>query len=321
MAKGVYPPYTDDPYSIIGKPLFEEQYGNIFLFQDSNKSDYPRREDVLVKIIMTPEYLAEYTKLEDNIKGVNIKEGDEKSANAFMSKLRIASNKMSVCIKCDYVMKIIKRDEKTIFYSEFRSAGVDIIIDILKEKNIGYYLISGDIAMAKREKIVDGFNSPKGHNLLIITKAGGEGLDLKKVRNVILFEKGWNVSGDEQVIGRAVRYKSHHDLPEKDRLVTVYHILAVKPTCSNINKLVPEISEMKFNKIYTINKQYAAPSNQYTKPKSWKELGELCGADIYMLAQALDKQKQNLKLISELEKIQITSKGDTQPGEYDLSDF
>jgi superfamily II DNA/RNA helicase len=81
-------------------------------------------------------------------------------------------------------------------------------------------LINGTVPKKKRQDIVNLFNDPDGPNVLIITKAGGEGLDLKGVRVVILFEKGLTISGMDQVIGRAIRYKSHdHDqFPKRDNL-------------------------------------------------------------------------------------------------------
>jgi len=46
---------------------------------------------------------------------------------------------------------------------------------------------------------------------------------------VIIFESAWNRPNEEQVIGRAVRYKSHNHLPVAERHVDIYHLLIVKP--------------------------------------------------------------------------------------------
>ena len=51
--------------------------------------------------------------------------------------------------------------------------------------------------------------------VIMITKAGAEGLDLKNVRNVHIMEPYWYETRIQQVIGRAARYNSHIDLPEK----------------------------------------------------------------------------------------------------------
>lgn len=62
---------------------------------------------------------------------------------------------------------------------------------------------------------------------LIITKAGAEGITLKNVRQVHLIENHWNNVRRKQVIGRAVRFESHKDLPLEDRNVRVYQYVTV----------------------------------------------------------------------------------------------
>jgi superfamily II DNA or RNA helicase len=57
--------------------------------------------------------------------------------------------------------------------------------------------------------------------ILMITQSGAEGISLKCVRRVLIMEPFWNMVRLEQVIGRAVRARSHMDLPERERDVTV----------------------------------------------------------------------------------------------------
>ena len=42
-------------------------------------------------------------------------------------------------------------------------------------------------------------------------------------------ESAWNMGSMDQVIGRAVRYKSHEGLSESKKIVTIYKLLLVKP--------------------------------------------------------------------------------------------
>ena len=58
--------------------------------------------------------------------------------------------------------------------------------------------------------------------ILMITSSGAEGIDLKNIRYVHIMESYWHPVRMEQVIGRAVRIKSHIELPEKYRNVEVY---------------------------------------------------------------------------------------------------
>jgi superfamily II DNA or RNA helicase len=315
MAKGLDIPFEENPYNLMteNKLLFKEQYGNVVLFQQSSKIDYPTREDILVKIIMTPEYLRKYEKLEEQIREkITIKnnDGEEKEVNnAFMVKLRTASNNLEGCVKCDFVMKIIKQRQKTVFFSEFKSSGVDIIIELLKNENIGYYIISGEISMKERNNIIQKFDSKDGYKLLIITKAGSEGLDLKGVRNVIIFEQGWNISREDQVVGRAVRYKSHINLPIDQQNVKIWYILAIKPWGVNFDKLTVPTIKM-FDKKIIINREHEESRISLEEMQKYDkgQIVELFGIDAYMFLQSNWKYAENIELKKELEKIQISLK-------------
>ena len=41
-------------------------------------------------------------------------------------------------------------------------------------------------------------------------------------------EPSWNEATHKQVIGRAIRYKSHEGVPKKDRVVDVYRLFLLK---------------------------------------------------------------------------------------------
>ena len=58
--------------------------------------------------------------------------------------------------------------------------------------------------------------------VIIITKAGSEGIDLKNIRQVHVIDPWYNLSLIEQVIGRAVRNCSHVDLPFERRNVCIF---------------------------------------------------------------------------------------------------
>lgn len=64
----------------------------------------------------------------------------------------------------------------------------------------------------------------KDIRLLLITQSGAEGISLKCVRQVLIMEPFWNTIRLSQVIGRAVRARSHDLLPviERDVTVTLY---------------------------------------------------------------------------------------------------
>lgn len=58
--------------------------------------------------------------------------------------------------------------------------------------------------------------------IALITQSGAEGISLKNVRQVHILEPYWNKIRIDQVIGRAIRTCSHHDLPFDERYVNIY---------------------------------------------------------------------------------------------------
>ena len=62
--------------------------------------------------------------------------------------------------------------------------------------------------------------------ILFITKSGSEGISFEAIRQVHIIEPFWQQTRTTQVIGRAVRYKSHDDLHPDDRSVYVYEYLS-----------------------------------------------------------------------------------------------
>ena len=97
-----------------------------------------------------------------------------------------------------------------------------------------YALITGDVSFDDRAKIVKIFNGNDNMHgekiaLLLISKTGAEGLDLKNVRHVHLTEPYWNYARLSQIIARAARFKSHVELPHKERTVQPYIYLSDYP--------------------------------------------------------------------------------------------
>jgi len=133
-------------------------------------------------------------------------------------------------------------NEKTIIFSHFVGAGSELIAKKLRNKyKIKVGIIAGGISQQGKANIVDAFN----HNeirVVIITKAGAEGLNFKEARNVIVLEPSWNENTINQVIGRGIRFKSHLKLPENEQFVNVYRILN---TMKNDQKFMKDIQEGK----------------------------------------------------------------------------
>jgi superfamily II DNA or RNA helicase len=95
-----------------------------------------------------------------------------------------------------------------------------------------YAIISGDVKPEDRIRIQEVFNSPQNAHgelirALLVSKTGAEGLDLKGVRQVHIFEPYWDKSREDQVKARGVRLGSHDHLPVEEREVQPFLYIAV----------------------------------------------------------------------------------------------
>jgi superfamily II DNA or RNA helicase len=97
-----------------------------------------------------------------------------------------------------------------------------------------YALISGNVPFSERSNIIRVFNS--GDNIdgklitvLLISKSGSEGLNLKNVRAIHIMEPFWNYARIEQVIARGSRYLSHEALSTSLRNIQPYLYITEYP--------------------------------------------------------------------------------------------
>ena len=139
------------------------------------------------------------------------------------------------------------------------SAGKESAETPQKIKGKKYAIISGDISTEERSKIVSVYNSDANMHgekiiLLLISKTGAEGLDLKNVRHIHICEPYWNIARVEQIIARGVRYKSHVSLPKSEHNVQPYIYLSDYPKGFNLKKKKEETTDRDLYKTAVKNK-------------------------------------------------------------------
>jgi len=123
-----------------------------------------------------------------------------------------------------------------------------------------YAVYSGDESLSAREKIKLNFNKPENQTGQLIKMIVGspstkEGISLLRVRQVHIMEPHWNFSRIKQIIGRAVRFCSHKDLPEEQRVVDVFMYLSGSPTLkSSVDELVWSLAKKKHKLISIFEK-------------------------------------------------------------------
>ena len=82
-------------------------------------------------------------------------------------------------------------------------------------ENISLYLDNNDFEVKGLTNDDKKNGNIEGHKIkvVLISKAGSEGIDLKFIRQVHILDPWYNMNRPEQTIGRAVRNFSHKDLP------------------------------------------------------------------------------------------------------------
>ncbi len=207
------------------------------VFSPSNverQRDYPGIRFFDKFIEMDKKFLKDYKKIESQeFSDRLIRLFGEKDWKAFYNGVRRAVNslEMSNSPKVKFVTRIIESAEgsrKFLVYSHFKKSGLALIEKRLEDKGIDFRRIDGQISKRLRSEYVDLYNRGVV-KVLLISKAGSEGLDLKGTNSIILLEPSWNETTIRQVIGRGVRYKSHEGMPESQRTVYVYKLYMHTP--------------------------------------------------------------------------------------------
>ena len=91
-----------------------------------------------------------------------------------------------------------------------------------------YSMITGDPRLSPDNDLevkgLTGDDNIDGHKVkvVLISKAGSEGIDFKYIRQVHILDPWYNLNRIEQIIGRGVRNFSHKDLPFEKRNVQIF---------------------------------------------------------------------------------------------------
>jgi len=97
-----------------------------------------------------------------------------------------------------------------------------------KFKEATYIMITGNKLLSpnnnKDINVITSSNNKDGSiiKVILISRAGSEGIDLKNIRQVHILDPWYNMNRNEQIIGRAIRNYSHIQLPFIKRNVEVF---------------------------------------------------------------------------------------------------
>ncbi|HEX9970631.1 MAG TPA: DEAD/DEAH box helicase [bacterium] len=94
--------------------------------------------------------------------------------------------------------------KKVIIFSEWIRMN-NIIGKMLRENNVGFAELSGQVPVKHRGKLIKKFEDNKDCKVFLSTEAGGSGLNLQVADTVVNFELPWNPAKKNQRLGRIDR--------------------------------------------------------------------------------------------------------------------
>jgi superfamily II DNA/RNA helicase len=167
--------------------------------------------------------------------------------------------------------KMMENKFPCVVYSNFIKNGIFPVVKALNSKNLSYKLITGSTTQDELEQIVNNYN--KGNiKVLLLSSAGSESLDLKNTRQIHIMEPHWNFEKIKQVIGRAVRYKSHGELPKTQRNVKIFKWISIfgkKYKNISADEYLTRVSEKKMD-VFAVFKKIIIDSSIENSNKNMK---------------------------------------------------
>lgn len=219
-----------------------------------NIEDFPRVNRQVIEVEMSPRQTDLYRTVERNIpahlkhklrENTSMSVADAAKLNVFSQGVRQASNALNhYDISATYkdspkIMKaldnMVERYENTpgfrgVMYSNYLDSGIDPYVAGLRDRGISPLVFTGKLSQKEKKELVDEYNKKdKNSKVLILSSSGAEGLDLKRTNLLQILEPHFNKSKIKQAEGRAIRYKSHADLPVEDRVVDVEEYRSTLP--------------------------------------------------------------------------------------------
>lgn len=113
---------------------------------------------------------------------------------------------------------------------------LDIIEDVLTQKEILHLRIDGNTQGDQRQKLVNAFNEPesKFQVFLLSTRAGGLGINLQSADSIIMYDSDFNPHQDLQAFSRAHRFG-------QEKNVVIYKLL----TLNSVEEKIAQIANKK----------------------------------------------------------------------------
>lgn len=240
-------------------PALRATFAKYMDYHPSSQEGFPSVERKDVKVEMSPEQLKIYDAMLGEAPpwvaakiraGLPPSKREAQELNAFMGAVRQVSNTTGAYApdadvhqpKIEQAFQNLQQylgeneRAKAVVYSNYLESGLHPYAQKLQEAGIPHGMFTGEMKQHERDQMVRDYNEGK-LKALLLSSAGGEGLDLKGTRLMQVLDPHWNEEKLRQVEGRGVRYGSHADLPEEERKVLIERYLATRPRSGVMEKL------------------------------------------------------------------------------------
>jgi len=212
------------------------------------KAFFPERKDALVSVPMSDKQEKLYNYLSSDMPwwarwkislGLPPNKSELQQLNAFSTGVRQVSNtpagyvhgmtalqggeqspKIVAAVKSIQGKMKTDKNFKAFVYSNYLESGLRPMSALLASKGVPNEIFHGGLTPKEKGLLVSRYNSGS-LPVLLGSSSASEGLDLKGTKLMQVLEPHFNRSKLEQVIARAIRYKSHEGLPKNERKVRV----------------------------------------------------------------------------------------------------
>ena len=188
---------------------------------DIQRAHYPTKTEHWVDVPLSGQQVRRHFEIAvkmptpDNIDDIHPSAlADQRNTRMFVNAARQVNNiwgvyhpKIDVLV-ANIIHEVKNRDGKCVFY-DFYEDSLKTVERLLKRDNaMKVAAFTGKTPKPQRAAIVQDYN--RGDlNVLLLSSAGGEGLDLKNTTQMHILQPWWNDEKINQVIGRGVRFQSH----------------------------------------------------------------------------------------------------------------
>lgn len=253
--------YPKSEFKVVKCNMSEFQYKS-YLTTLSTEDNFIRGSFKNVDILKLPQNFFLGPRMISNIAFPNKSIG-EVGFSSFKGEYLQMQNIGEYSIKFFKIMKKIGEADGPVFvYSNFKElGGIRCFVTFLEYHGWKNYLKygegkkrfsiwSGDESQKIKDEIKYIFNQKSNENgtkikIMLGSPSIKEGVSLLRVQQVHMIEPYWNMSRMLQIMGRAVRFCSHKDVPKSKRIVKIYLYLATYPGEKTIDQYIWSLAKKK----------------------------------------------------------------------------